>query len=561
MIAPEVNIYKVPLDVLVKQVFRYFTIFELFRLASVNRLFAKIARHRLLWQEKFRSHFDHLSPFLQIDPNTDWRLLFIKTCTEQYTPKQTRVFLIAQEGDIAEYKKRIKQKNIEVDNFVHFSDKMKRKPIGSIISLGNQQFLNTIFGDACNRYFGYAGTSHPLLRDSHGWSAAHWATACNQANEAISQHLAGINLDQFAVTPLHLAAEFGLESKVNFFLNELNYHPSARTNTTVLAAQSLPCTIRETALHLAASAGQYKVVANFLKNPRINIHDTVEVILHDGPYNTVVNSGIKALHCAARNNHTKTVALFLQSRLSPLECDLYGNFALLYAVTFRNSKMFEDCMRALPAELKTDDILLLNRSLFLAVIRQQIDFIRELLLRGANPHWLSANDDPVPKRTAIDLAVDQRNEEILRLLLTSQENFSNGLYRPQRISGMLSFIGLALGFIVSVISAITLVFVSNPSLKFFIFLLLLGPISGAVVGFLLAKYLEYKSTRNATNYLQDIANSNNDQRTEELDLEIGRRSDDATARSCSPFGFFNTKKVDLYKKTDEVRLGSVVGQI
>jgi ankyrin repeat protein len=551
----EKNIYDIPLDVLAKHLFRYFTIFEIIYMSRVNRLFAKLARHRLLWQEKFQLHFHHLSPFIKNEPNTDWFSLFINTCAEQYTHKQTRVFLISQEGDLNEYKKRINENNIEIDNFVNFIDKQKRIPIESIISAHNQLFLNTIFEDANNHYFANRGLPYAILRARNGWSLAHWATACNQPNSVISQHLVGINQEEFPVTPFHLAAEFGLEDKVNFFLNTLNYDPSHRTQNVVPVAQSFlkNCNtiIRKTALHSAANKGHDKVIAELLKHPRTNIHDALEVIVSSGPQRHIINAGVKAIHLAARNNHTKTVEILFQKGASPLDCDGEGHFALFSAVIFLNSEMFELCMRKLPEPLTEGDTTLLNQSLFLAVQQQQIDFIRALLSKRASPYWVSPNNHSSPNRTAIDLAIELRNNEILHLLIPIRNEISKNSYRPQRIANTLGLVGFILGLIVgATLAVISILFFKSPSFGSFIYLLLSGPIVGALVSFLFGKYLEHKMTHEASEFLQNVANVST-----ERDLEIGRGSDDSTLRSCSLFGFFNRQKVDLYKKTDDVRLG------
>ncbi len=116
-----------------------------------------------------------------------------------------------------------------------------------------------------------------------------------------------------------------------------------------------------------------------------------------------------------------------------------------------------------------------------------------------------------------------------------------------------------LGFIVSFAFTFSwIIFSELPDFELFIFLVVAWPVGGVLAALLFSKFLEYKMIREASNYLQTFSSSNNV--ANERDLEIGRNVDTPGVGACSLLGFFNFKKVNLYKKTDDVRL-EMVGQI
>jgi len=134
---------------------------------------------------------------------------------------------------------------------------------------------------------------------------------------------------------------------------------------------------KETALHLAAKNGHLEIVGLLIE----------KLLIEKGKVDTLNNNYITALHLAAKNGHLEIVKLLIENGADVNVIGLYVNTAI-----------------------------------YSALERGHLEIVKLLIDNGANVNALNTKvGNPHPHETVLNLAVRQKNPEIVSLLLNSAD--------------------------------------------------------------------------------------------------------------------------------------------
>lgn len=547
MRTPQEIFTSIPSEVFGKLILSYLSLSDLITLSKLkNRFFYKLSRNNSLWQHKFNSHFSHLQT-----QSDNWYASFISTMKAQYSEDSYLAFYIAKEGDRIAYKKYLHRKQISLDDFVTQHDKQERHPLEWIIKRDDQRFLDEIYRDVTQAYFVRVNSIDKTIRDSRGWSVGHWACLCNQNEQTMRSCFYGVDFSTFDVTPFHLAAEFGLNQKINFFIANHWYINSPSTKRTSLLQFGYLVKADETPLHLASSKGHHDIVEQLLQNGA----DPYAVMSEaSSDHEHAHNTRIRPIHCATKNNHLRVVTMLLNKGCSPLLRDTFDNSPLRYCIENDNREIFDLFMQKLTTKITGEnDLESLNQALFYAVEKQNIYYVQELLNKGANPQWAFPTSSYYcyhcfSNRTAIDLAIDLRNVLLLEALTPSNnQQIQNLKFQPAKVSRLLLVIGGTLGVIAGALSVFVTNYTSvlNCLLNIVRFCLL-----GIAIGFLIGKLIEQKMKIQASFFLRNLSQKKespalppeNVKKEELISITTLSGQEHSNARLYSRLNFLNSNK-------------------
>lgn len=149
------------------------------------------------------------------------------------------------------------------------------------------------------------------LLEQLGWDLGHWSVVCNQPGEIIREHLEGKDYRDFTITPLHLAAQYGLHHYIEFLIGlGLDIHQQCHIKAT--ASQE---GVLANALHLAVLNGHVEITATLLFNKsKVDSEMTIE------PKLFTASNKIKqtSLLCATKQGQVALITVLLSYKADPL---------------------------------------------------------------------------------------------------------------------------------------------------------------------------------------------------------------------------------------------------
>jgi ankyrin repeat protein len=423
----------------------YLSDWDLARLSRVSKRLRQTARQNAVWKAKFAKHFPHLIP---AEEPASWYELFVKTTLDQYPKDSRHLFFIAKEGFLWALEEAFKAKNTLFSfsqanilyDLVQIEDKSFLTPIDWIIRKQYQFFLDTIFSRAILAFTQADQTLNHNKKDKLGWSITHWAVITNQDEMKIEEYLSVIKKNGLfessfkKISPLHIAAEFGLATLVKMLTKHFNLPYRKKFKRKLekhgpLETEQNTYEICLGPLHLAAAKGHLNVVETLLEcKEDLNQPAREQEYHHD--HIRAPNETVKAIHYATANGHLSVAQLLLNRGACAFEEDNQHNSPLTYAVRTNNEALFNLLIQQ--ETVGTIDIMpSLNRALFDAVYREFFQYIQPLIKKGADPYWKHPfSDYRCLGRSAIDIAGTRENREILKLLLGESRATNRGVFKP-----------------------------------------------------------------------------------------------------------------------------------
>lgn len=401
---PIANPIILPRDIWVKIISDYFGLPEHRILSLSTKAFRALTKDNAIWKKRFECHFPERYAELEKKQNVDWYAEFIAATLADYKnlPKPIQqLFYIAKEGNT--HYLSLKDPII-LEQLLSFYDAKNLSPVEWLLRNKQQPMLDAIFKFVlkCFEINPRNSTLKKYFKEEQGWTSAHWAVLCNQPEHVLSQHLGEQDFSNTAMTPFHVAAQYGLVEALKFLLPKFQID-----HRTILTGKG-GIKKNRTALHLAARRGHLDCVT-FLVDKEADCSATVTA---DQGFDHMVN----ALHYAARGNYVG-VAEYLCAKISPLSYRWKDSKTpLTYTILNSNQELFDhfiEKIKAMNPPIPRVEAIL-NPILQVAAESGNNHFIKSLLELGADPNWANLSKDFV---TAFDIVMNRHDSKSMKLLL------------------------------------------------------------------------------------------------------------------------------------------------
>ncbi len=510
----------------------YLSSHNLAQLSLVSQRLKAMVRQRAVWKPKFLKHFPDLAP--AEEPN-DWYALFSTTSLDQYPDaKKRHLFYNGKDGFLWTVEDALKPKMTVFGiqqpgllyDLVQTEDKNFLTPIDWIIRFNYQFFLDAIFTQALMSFTKTDKTLNYEKQDKLGWSVAHWAVITNQDEAKIVEYISEIRKkDLFeklfkTITPLHIAAEFGVSRLVKLLIQHFNppylkIFNKKKTKLGPVESDEATFKLSMSALHLAAAKGHLSAVEALLDGKTdLNQPGYEEEIKKEL---VTINKSAKAIHWSSENGHLSVVKFLLQRDACAFEEDDWHNSPLTYSVR-RNQKPLFDLLIQQEKGETIDISASLNRALFDAVFRQYVEYIQPLVRKGADPTWKHTfSDFRCSGRSAIDVAMASENGQIVKLLLGELKESKPNSYKPANYKGICSFIFLLPSLFCIGLPGFVLCLYTGKDLPYslglifgLIALFIVGFGLGPVIGFMIGTILELRAQERAQIFSRTLTTDSGD---------------------------------------------------